>query len=229
MKDHYRTLGLHFDADDIVIRAAYKALSQKYHPDKWQDDKSEANRRMQDLNVAYEVLSDISKRLKYNQEYLEFKNQINAQSTPFDSTRVSDQYSNAWSSACEHHPDLVGQFNELKLISLTLANQFKDELISSKYFDESSQIKDKLELQYLRKFFGEIKEDKELGKSLLVNNYKKPAVELAIYLMQKQFDISVDYDYGRSQYTFTHQDGRFRLLETDYLNFISEHLQLRQE
>ena len=34
-KTYYQTLGVTPDAEDIVIRAAYKALSQRYHPDKF--------------------------------------------------------------------------------------------------------------------------------------------------------------------------------------------------
>ena len=33
-KNYYELLGLHYEAEDIVVRAAYKALAQKYHPDK---------------------------------------------------------------------------------------------------------------------------------------------------------------------------------------------------
>jgi curved DNA-binding protein CbpA len=226
MKDYYRILGVHFDADDIVIRAAYKALTQKYHPDKWQEDKAEANRRMQDLNEAYDTLSDLSARLKYNQQYSHFINEISSPKSVFFSAGIGEKYTNAWNEACENYPKLVEEFKELGKISVNLANRFRDELISSKDFGNSLEYKNNLENQYLRKFFGDVKEDQELGKSLLVNNYKKPAVELAIYLMQKEFSISVDYDYAKSQYTFTHEDGRFRLLETDYLNFISEHLGL---
>ena len=34
-KTYYQILGVTPDAEDIVIRAAYKALSQRYHPDKF--------------------------------------------------------------------------------------------------------------------------------------------------------------------------------------------------
>ena len=35
-KDYYRILGVLDDAEDIVIKAAYRALAQRYHPDRWQ-------------------------------------------------------------------------------------------------------------------------------------------------------------------------------------------------
>ena len=69
MKDYYRVLGVLDDAEDIIIRAAYKALAQRYHPDKWKGDPQEANKRMSDINEAYGILSDPIKRKKYDEEY----------------------------------------------------------------------------------------------------------------------------------------------------------------
>jgi molecular chaperone DnaJ len=34
----YQILGVQPDAEDVVIKAAYRALSQRYHPDKWAGD-----------------------------------------------------------------------------------------------------------------------------------------------------------------------------------------------
>jgi curved DNA-binding protein CbpA len=65
-KDYYRILGVLDDAEDIVIRAAYKALAQRYHPDKWTGNKDEANKRMSEINEAYGVLSDPVKRKQYD-------------------------------------------------------------------------------------------------------------------------------------------------------------------
>jgi curved DNA-binding protein CbpA len=33
-KDYYAILGLTPSAEEVVIRAAYKALAQRYHPDR---------------------------------------------------------------------------------------------------------------------------------------------------------------------------------------------------
>lgn len=46
-QDHYAVLGVTSDAEDIVIRAAYKALAQRYHPDKADGDPMAAQRKMQ--------------------------------------------------------------------------------------------------------------------------------------------------------------------------------------
>jgi len=45
MKDYYIILGVLPDAEDVVIRAAYKALVQRYHPDRFKGDPAEAHRK----------------------------------------------------------------------------------------------------------------------------------------------------------------------------------------
>ena len=58
---HYDNLKIARNAPVEVVRAAYKALSQRYHPDKNPDQKNGA-RVMALLNSAYDVLSDPAKR-----------------------------------------------------------------------------------------------------------------------------------------------------------------------
>ena len=65
-KDYYAILGVHPTAEIAVIEAAYKALAKRYHPDVSQDNPEEAHRRMQEINEAYEVLSNTTKRKEYD-------------------------------------------------------------------------------------------------------------------------------------------------------------------
>jgi hypothetical protein len=58
---HYDNLKVSRDAPAEVIRAAYRSLSQKYHPDRNAGD-AEAARIMVLLNASYEILSDPEKR-----------------------------------------------------------------------------------------------------------------------------------------------------------------------
>lgn len=64
-RTHYDNLQVSRTANSIVIRASYKALLQKYHPDKY-PDRSEAERISRILNHAYEVLSDRERRAEYD-------------------------------------------------------------------------------------------------------------------------------------------------------------------
>ena len=58
---HYDNLKVARNAPVEVIRAAYRALAQQFHPDKF-PDRLLAEHRMKVINKAYEVLSDPDKR-----------------------------------------------------------------------------------------------------------------------------------------------------------------------
>ena len=64
--DYYKVLGVNKDASAEEIKAAYRKLARKHHPDLNPNDK-EANKKFQQLNEANEVLSDPEKRKKYDQ------------------------------------------------------------------------------------------------------------------------------------------------------------------
>lgn len=55
-KDYYATLGLAHNAEDVVVRAIFRLLAHRYHPDKCLDDKENANRMMSEINEAYRHL-----------------------------------------------------------------------------------------------------------------------------------------------------------------------------
>lgn len=69
---HYETLGLSREATEKEIKQAYRGLSMKYHPDKIRSsdaaDQEQVNSKMQEINEAYETLSDDGKRQMYNME-----------------------------------------------------------------------------------------------------------------------------------------------------------------
>jgi hypothetical protein len=62
---HYDNLRVARNAPPEVIRAAYKTLSQKYHPDRNSD--KDAARVMQILNASFAVLSDPVQRMAHDQ------------------------------------------------------------------------------------------------------------------------------------------------------------------
>jgi DnaJ-class molecular chaperone len=65
-KDYYKILGVTKDASAKEIKAAYRRLARKYHPDVNQGDvKAEA--RFKEVNEANEVLSDADKRKRYDE------------------------------------------------------------------------------------------------------------------------------------------------------------------
>jgi len=65
-KDYYSSLGVAKTATQKEIKAAYRKLARKHHPDVNQGDKS-AEARFKEINEAHEVLGDPEKRRKYDE------------------------------------------------------------------------------------------------------------------------------------------------------------------
>ena len=65
-RDYYKTLGVSRSASAKEIKAAYRKLARKHHPDVNPGDKA-AEARFKEINEAYEVLSDAGKRKRYDQ------------------------------------------------------------------------------------------------------------------------------------------------------------------
>lgn len=72
MKTIYEILEVSENASKEVIEKAYKVLAKKYHPDlQEEDNKEESKKKMQEINEAYEILSDDVKRKEYDAKLLE--------------------------------------------------------------------------------------------------------------------------------------------------------------
>ncbi|KAL8720348.1 MAG: hypothetical protein Q9225_002776 [Loekoesia sp. 1 TL-2023] len=65
--DHYKTLGLEFNASSSDIKKNFYALSKKHHPDRNPND-SHAAERFVEISEAYAVLGNPPKRAKYDRE-----------------------------------------------------------------------------------------------------------------------------------------------------------------
>ena len=65
-RDYYEVLGVDKSANASEIKKAYRKLAMKFHPDKNEGDKA-AEDKFKEASEAYEVLSDDSKKQRYDQ------------------------------------------------------------------------------------------------------------------------------------------------------------------
>lgn len=96
--NHYETLGIKRTASQAEIKDAYKALVKKYHPDVYAGDKTFAEKKIKEINAAYDVLSDLLQKQQYDDEtfgntatysYTPPSHSYTAQERPYNSSNYS--------------------------------------------------------------------------------------------------------------------------------------------
>ena len=66
MKNYYDILGIPENADAEAIKKAFRKLALEYHPDKNPVNEKWAETKFKEINEAYSVLSDHSRRNEYD-------------------------------------------------------------------------------------------------------------------------------------------------------------------
>ena len=64
-KDYYDILGVSRNSSEKEIKAAFRKLARKYHPDTNKGNK-QAEEKFKEINEAYEALGDPEKRRRYD-------------------------------------------------------------------------------------------------------------------------------------------------------------------
>jgi curved DNA-binding protein CbpA len=176
----YQILNVLPDAEDIVIRAAYKALSQKYHPDRCTEDQKIANERMALINLAYDTLSDLEKKKKYDADLNESQS-ANVYSDDPKEDIFKDFYiqtSSDWELAREYFPKIEQQFQHLRKINQGLAFAFREILLEKKCFEDSHLFFEGCKQSFLERYFGNQKEILQFAEMLITSNFRDAALEL---------------------------------------------------
>lgn len=79
-KDYYEILGVKRDSTEAEVKAAYRKLARKFHPDV--NKTKEAEQKFKDINESYEVLSDKEKRQRYDSLGANWQNGANFNPPP---------------------------------------------------------------------------------------------------------------------------------------------------
>jgi curved DNA-binding protein CbpA len=191
-KDYYAILGVLPTAEDVVVRAAYKALAQRYHPDRFQGSPQEAHRRMAEINEAYSVLSNSSERKEYDR--LRGSN-TQAGDSYFNSDADDvpphyDPLEHDWLVASKYYPDLQDLESHLSKISWRLAYSFRAYLLAEKQFEQRRRIAEAMEGKFLELYFGTNSTLVAFARELINNRHKRAAKALneAVRILGRNID-----------------------------------------
>jgi curved DNA-binding protein CbpA len=178
-KDYYAILGVLPSAEIVVIKAAYKALIKVYHPDRSTDSHNASHAKTVELNEAYEVLSDVSKRKEYDNLRKPSDNDFSQdnKSQP-DFSKAFDVLEQDWQVAVKYEPELNVIIKNLSKLSSKLVFLYKVTMIESKQFDKKALIAEKMEQDFLSLYFGSNNELQAFAKELLLANERNAAKEL---------------------------------------------------
>lgn len=222
MKDYYRILGVSRDAEEIVIKAAYKALAQNYHPDRApEEEKINFNNKMIEINEAKTVLLNINKRKDYNIIY--DKENINKkeygsrvythQSSPETIEEIED-----WNIALKFYPDLKRIMADLKKVSIKLSKEFQNNLLESKNYPKRKEISEQLELNHLKRFYGDNIKINKYVKKLLMKNFKQAAIVINKYILSMGDSITYEQIYPKIEIQFP-KSRQCRIEDSDNINY----------
>lgn len=179
-KDYYAILGVIPTAEDVVIRAAYKALAQRYHPDKREDCSDDTTAIMADINEAYKILSSHESRAEYDR-------------ARGDSTQSSEEYfkdsaapppkydplAHDWLIAVKFFPSLISLDESLSKISWRLAYSYRALMLELKEFDRGRQIAEEMQNRFLSVYFGSDLNIVLFAEKLIFSGQRKAARALS--------------------------------------------------
>lgn len=138
--DYYSVLGVSPQAEEVVIRAAYKALAQRYHPDKMPPaERDRAGVRMLAVQEAYRVLSDPQQRQAYDrsrQHGSPFEAELPAAQTQ-DWVTGLDEF--AWRALSLYDPSLFARLHQLEQRHPDIGGEYRNlvsELISERFLSK---------------------------------------------------------------------------------------------
>lgn len=126
----YDILGISkHDADDKIMKKKYRKLAMKWHPDKNQHNKKEAEKRFKEINHAYSILSDPDKRKIYDQfgEEALNNNTGDQQQNPFDF------FSNIFNNRSEPNPRNSERKPDVEVINVELYDFYTGKKIKHSY------------------------------------------------------------------------------------------------
>lgn len=213
MQNHYDVLQVLRSAEQEVIKAAYRILARRYHPDSFDGDKAFANAKMQAINAAYEVLGDPERRAAYDREC----GTANADDAFFSEEDAKDSdFKQRWQIASKYCSDADEAYRYLERLSPRLAFSFASYLLETQSFDLCNKVTRKFQDNFLTTYFGENPYIQKFARQLLLCGERKAAKSLneAVKVLGK----SLKYDTLNKVISDEHPEGINKVLYFNVLH-----------
>lgn len=120
MKDYYAVLGVSKNAGADEIKAAFRKLAFRYHPDRNPGNEKESEIKFKEINEAFAVLGDVERRRQYD---------VSGQGmgSPFGSFSQQDIFRTSFSNQADF-ADLAAMFKQAGL-------RFDEEFLNRVFFN----------------------------------------------------------------------------------------------
>ncbi|MDC1268329.1 DnaJ domain-containing protein [Gammaproteobacteria bacterium] len=164
-KDYYGILGVTSSAEMAVIKAAYKALAGIYHPDRNPSDGS--GLKMQAINEAWSVLSDVQSRKEYDETLKGRKPAGDFSNESDEDEAINKYFEEDWGFALTYYPDLESLANRLARISRRLGISYKSYIVLEKKFRHRKAIAEQMEREFLENYFGKNSQILRISKEII--------------------------------------------------------------
>ncbi len=179
----YEVLGVPFGASIEVCKATYKSLTKIYHPDVFVGEKKYAQKRMAELNAAFEFLNNPKNKKNFDEAGEQANH--NQYGQDFETENESDEFTQAskilkenWEFACEYHPEIKKFYDDLNELSPKTSFLFMAVIVEEKLYDSASELAEYLEDKFLTSKFGDDVELKKIAKYAILKKEKEFAKDL---------------------------------------------------
>ena len=153
--DYYERLGVLPSAEDVLIRASYRALSST---SSHTGSSERVQVRLDALSAAYAVLSTRESRHQYD-ELRRGTGGVSRFTADSEEARIiyeraAATYDERWATALEYYPDLTRLAEKLRQTSCRLAFAFQVLVLEKKHFNQRSELARQLHDEFFKTYFG---------------------------------------------------------------------------
>ena len=177
--DPYALLGAPFGASIEVCKATFKSLAKIYHPDVFVGDKAFAEKRMVELNTAYEFLDNPKRKKRFDDVGGSPEGQqYNPQSSRGEFSEAEKVLQESWDFACEYHPELLELYKGLRALDSQTAFLFMAVIVEQKLYHQARDLVKYLQNEFLISKFSNDKEIQDLATYAIISGELKFAQQL---------------------------------------------------